>query len=80
MIIETPAKKIEGMGLAPVAVLPEFQHQGIGTGLIQLGLESVKNQGSSFVVVLGHPTYYSRFGFIRASHYNEELIFLGGTR
>jgi putative acetyltransferase len=56
-----------GVGLAPVAVLPAYQRQGIGRRLIQAGLAECRRVGRPFVVVLGEPGYYSRFGFQRAS-------------
>jgi putative acetyltransferase len=59
---------VEGMGLSPMAVLPKFQRQGIGTRMVQAGIEILKNQGWLFIIVLGHPEYYPRFGFERASH------------
>ncbi|MEG4393198.1 N-acetyltransferase [Microcoleus sp. BROC3] len=55
------------LGLAPVAVLPEYQRQGIGTLLIQHGLQECRRSGFQVVVVLGYPDFYSRFGFIPAS-------------
>ncbi|MEG3986869.1 N-acetyltransferase [Microcoleus sp. S28C3] len=55
------------LGLAPVAVLPEYQRQGIGTLLIQQGLEECRRSGFQAVVVLGDPDLYSRFGFVPAS-------------
>jgi len=55
------------MGLAPVAVLPDFQKQGIGSALVRTGLEELKNMDCPFVFVLGHPEYYPRFGFVAAS-------------
>ncbi|MEG4205101.1 N-acetyltransferase [Microcoleus sp. Pol7_A1] len=55
------------LGLAPVAVLPEYQRQGIGTLLIQQGLEEGRRSGFQAVVVLGDPDFYSRFGFVAAS-------------
>ncbi len=54
------------LGLAPVAVLPEYQQQGIGSLLIRHGLEQCDRLGCKAVVVLGHPEYYGRFGFIPA--------------
>jgi putative acetyltransferase len=54
------------LGLAPVAVLPNYQQQGIGSVLIRHGLKECARLGSHAVVVLGSPTYYSRFGFITA--------------
>ena len=58
-----------GMGLAPMAVLPSYQNQGIGSLLVQHGLQHLQQLGSPFVIVLGHPEYYPRFGFEPASHY-----------
>ena len=57
------------VGLAPVAVLPEFQRQGIGSQLIREGLATCRQAGYDAVVVLGDPAYYSRFGFIRAADF-----------
>lgn len=59
-------KEFNALGLAPMAVLPEFQNQGIGSKLVRHGLEECKNQGFETVVVLGHPEYYPRFGFVPA--------------
>ncbi|WP_458651184.1 GNAT family N-acetyltransferase [Sivoneniella epilithica] len=55
------------LGLAPVAVLPHYQKQGIGSLLIQQGLKTCHQFGCDAVVVLGDPKYYSRFGFVSAS-------------
>jgi putative acetyltransferase len=55
------------LGLAPVAVLPNYQRQGIGTLLIREGLKECGRSGFQAVVVLGHPDFYPRFGFIPAS-------------
>jgi putative acetyltransferase len=54
------------LGLAPVAVLSEYQRQGIGSLLVQYGLKECLRLGYKAVVVLGSPAYYSRFGFISA--------------
>jgi putative acetyltransferase len=51
------------VGLGPMAVAPELQKQGIGSRLITAGLEECRRQGCTLVVVVGHPTYYPRFGF-----------------
>jgi putative acetyltransferase len=53
-------------GLAPMAVRPEHQRSGIGGQLIRAGLAECRRQGYSAVVVLGHPEYYPRFGFVPA--------------
>jgi putative acetyltransferase len=55
------------LGLAPVAVLPEHQQQGIGSLLIQHGLKECARLGGHAVVVLGSPEYYPRFGFTPAN-------------
>ncbi|KAM3100172.1 GNAT family N-acetyltransferase [Phormidesmis sp. 146-12] len=55
------------LGLAPVAVLPNYQRQGIGSLLIRQGLQAGIQFGCKAVVVLGSPKYYSRFGFTPAS-------------
>lgn len=52
------------MGLAPMAVAPERQGKGIGSALVRAGLEQCKQLGFGAVVVLGHPEYYPRFGFM----------------
>ncbi len=67
--IDTGVKEIRGMGLAPVAVQPEFQRQGIGSALIREGLRILKDRNCPFVIVLGHPEYYPRFGFEPASKF-----------
>jgi putative acetyltransferase len=53
----------DALALAPVAVVPEYQRRGIGTGLITEGLRAVAAQGYEIVLVLGDPAYYARFGF-----------------
>jgi len=61
------SRNLSIQGLAPVAVLPNYQRQGIGTLLIREGLKECARSGFQAVVVLGHPDFYSRFGFIPAS-------------
>lgn len=63
------------MGLGPIAVTPEYQGMGIGARLIEAGLVAAKRSGACAVVVLGHPTYYARFGFQDASKSNLRLPF-----
>ncbi|RFF30699.1 GNAT family N-acetyltransferase [Wenzhouxiangella sediminis] len=57
------------LGLAPMAVLPAFQGQGIGGQLIERGLAAARELGARGVVVLGHAAYYPRFGFRPASEF-----------
>lgn len=60
---------IRGMGLSPMAVLPKIQRKGIGTQLVKSGIKNLKKIQCQFIIVLGHPEYYPRFGFERASLY-----------
>lgn len=57
---------VRALGLAPMAVEPKRQRSGIGTQLVQRGLAMCRDQGWEMVVVLGHPRYYPRFGFVPA--------------
>ena len=50
-----------------MSVLPEHQRLGIGSVLVTTGNEKLKLAGHPFIIVLGHPTFYPRFGFHRAS-------------
>ena len=49
--------------LGPIAVTPEFQGKGIGSALIQAGTQAIKKLGFGYVFLVGHPSYYPRFGF-----------------
>ena len=62
-------RTIEGMGLGPMAVLPKYQRQGIGSELVHAGIARLASIACPFVVVLGHPHYYPRFGFEPASRH-----------
>ncbi|MBN2086567.1 MAG: N-acetyltransferase [Anaerolineales bacterium] len=67
--IESGRTTVRGMGLAPLAVVPKRQRQGIGTALTGTGLSELDAAGVPYVVVIGHPGYYPRFGFEKASQY-----------
>lgn len=60
------------MGLAPMAVLPNYQNQGIGSQLVSAGLKQCEDLGVGAVVVLGHARYYPRFGFKPSSQFGIE--------
>ncbi len=67
--IETADGIVDAIGLAPMAVLPEYQRRGIGSKLIEEGLAQLAKVGVKTVFVLGHAEYYPRFGFKPAKHY-----------
>ena len=50
--------------LGPVAVLPEFQKSGVGSALINAGLDWLSDRGSDGCILLGDYNYYKRFGFV----------------
>ncbi len=57
------------LALAPMAVRPAYQRQGIGSALVRAGLEACRRAGHRIVVVLGHAEYYPRFGFTLAGEH-----------
>lgn len=69
-VVLSSAASLAIMGLAPLAVSPKTQRTGIGTRLITEGLKACSKAGAGAVFVLGHPDYYPRFGFARASLFN----------
>jgi putative acetyltransferase len=64
--VEHNPQKIKAAGLAPMAVSPQLQNHGIGSALIHNGLTLCAQSGYEVVFVLGHETYYPRFGFMQA--------------
>ncbi len=62
--------------LAPVAVRPDHQGKGIGTFLIERAIATCKQAGrADFIVLVGHPAYYPRFGFVRADTFGVTASF-----
>jgi putative acetyltransferase len=61
--------------LAPIAVLPTHQNKGIGSQLVIAGLQECLRLGHEIIVVVGHPTYYPRFGFVPANPKGVECEF-----
>ena len=53
--------------LAPIAALPVHQNKGIGSKLLTVGLQECLRLGHEIIVVVGHPNYYPRFGFVLAN-------------
>ena len=60
--IVTEAQRVDALSLAPMAVVPSHQRQGIGSKLLEAGLEACQKRNNKIVVVLGHPEFYPRFG------------------
>lgn len=76
---------LRAVGLAPLAVRPDVQQHGIGSTLVRDGIDECRRRGVGLVVVLGHPSYYPRFGFRPAaaiglrckwSHDDESFMYL----
>jgi putative acetyltransferase len=65
--IEGWSNPVAAIGLAPLAVSPPAQRQGIGAQLVRAGLAACRERGFVLVVVVGDPRYYGRFGFVAAS-------------
>lgn len=87
VVAESPAGKVVGhavftrcfigevpaLFLGPVSVLPKYQNQGIGSAVIRDAMRRAGQLGENFLVLVGHPNYYPRFGFQRASRYGIRL-------
>lgn len=67
VVIEAP--QIPALALAPLAVIPQRQRQGIGSKLVQAGLSKCQELDQTIVLVVGDPHYYRRFGFQTASKF-----------
>ena len=63
MTVETPQGPVAAVALAPMAILPDHQRCGIGSQLVDRGLDELRGRGERIVIVLGHRLYYPRFGF-----------------
>ncbi|WP_107839378.1 GNAT family N-acetyltransferase [Metasolibacillus meyeri] len=68
--IENDGRSVDSLALAPVSVLPLFQHKGIGSQLIKDVLQKAAEIGQQSVIVLGHAAYYPKFGFRQAKEWN----------
>jgi putative acetyltransferase len=71
------------VALAPLAVLPDYQNRGIGSRLTEAGIAAMRQAGQDAIIVLGHPEFYSRFGFAHdcvahlASSFREHEAYMG---
>jgi len=66
VVVESEGSNFEAVALAPMAVLPAYQHKGVGSQMVRAGIEECRRLGHEIIVVLGHPDYYPRFGFVPA--------------
>lgn len=62
-------ERLQVLSLAPLAVLPKFQKQGIGSALVKAALEKADAIKEALIIVLGHPHFYNRFGFQPSVNY-----------
>lgn len=69
MFTKNKIGKVTGLTLAPLAILPKYQHKRLGTLLVKSGLKIAKELGYEYVVVLGNPKYYNRFGFVTSKEF-----------
>lgn len=69
IVIKNDTEEFESLALAPMAVIPEFQGLGIGSQLINKGLQKATKLGYKSIIVLGHENYYPRFNFTPASQF-----------
>ncbi|WP_120496632.1 GNAT family N-acetyltransferase [Kiloniella sp. EL199] len=78
MEITSPHLQIQTASLAPLSVLPAHQGKGIGSQLMERGIQTCRNnEDLSGIIVLGHPAYYSKFGFTSTSTENLDAPFKG---
>ncbi len=70
VVVEANPMDVAVVGLAPVAVSPNYQRSGIGSLLVKTGLAECRVLGYDAIVVLGHSHYYPRFGFVPASRFD----------
>ena len=73
--IQCRDRNVRALALAPMAVQPQFQRRGIGSQLVEKGLECCRTFGHQIVIVVGHPDYYPRFGFSSARTRGLEALF-----
>jgi len=75
VIINSANQKHTTLSLGPMSVLSEYQKKGIGGKLINEGLKRAKKFGFRSVIVVGHPEYYPKFGFTKASKWSIKVPF-----
>ncbi|HVF99155.1 MAG TPA: N-acetyltransferase [Chloroflexia bacterium] len=71
--VQVLGESVPAVNLAPIAVRPEYQKQGIGGRLIEVGHEVARAKGYQFSLLVGHPTYYPRLGYKMRAYGNASL-------
>lgn len=66
LAVTADERRLNTLALAPMAVVPERQRQGIGTALVRASIDAARTAKADVIVVLGHPDFYPRFGFSAA--------------
>ena len=75
MLTKNKIGKTKGLSLAPVSIMPSYQRKGLGRLLIKRSLDIAKHLGYEFVIVLGDPKYYAKFGFQQAKNFGIKCPF-----
>jgi putative acetyltransferase len=76
--LRTVAGDVGLLALAPLAVAPDWQRRGIGGDLVRAALQIAAERGERAVVLIGHPSYYPRFGFVPAAPMGLTSVFAQG--
>ncbi|MGE0750758.1 MAG: GNAT family N-acetyltransferase [Variibacter sp.] len=66
LAVTASERHLRALALAPMAVVPERQRQGVGTALVRASIDAARTAKADVIVVLGHPDFYPRFGFSAA--------------
>jgi putative acetyltransferase len=77
LAIDRPGETLTALALAPVAVRPDRQKDGVGSALIRAGIEQARFAQAPAIILLGHPAYYPRFGFSAAAAESLDAPFSG---
>lgn len=72
-ILRYDGTETESITFGPFGVLPELHGKGIGSKLLNYSMDLACKLGYKSILIIGHPNYYKKFGFIRASDYNLTL-------